>query len=765
MSFSIYNEQGGNNVEFFNSLTSSISQSEIFLNLGIAAPHPLTGLEAGFNGTDITHQIDFIDILPDNGYGDAQYGSDFVANSNTYGYQTTASFIAHLTVISNGPPAILLKDEDELSTFCFVTSGSPYSGKTGAEVSASLFGRAYPGVIQDMEEIVYPTMGTNFPIGSSKDINLDSYGQGPLTIERIDQREFYNGEFPNNIDVKLKDICGAFFGQDDVPDYQFYINWFNKRSFPEELFLTSSNLPLKSNIWLWADTISDPKTGLNSPLLVNTNIQVNEQLAVTTNQFVYSKISGVGSKKGTIYLETGPGEGAGNEIVSAYFDPNSTAPEDYEGGGTITITAATLISLGFTFGLSENDLTLNLPTQILDPVPTNKVKYIKISNSDINGVTILPFIQDSEYLILNLTGASDFNNTLIEGYQTWYISNASIQNDNIPATEDATLLIINEPPSSDAVSSFDSQFVDLTFSASGVFNYYATSSGVDPTVTPNINLSESIAQGYFPPTDRSPGFPTESFFRGWDDASYLQADDDGDIYRVSSGTGFNTDLLGNFNTGSREFDADEETGLTAGAVNAKSTVPWFMNAQESLTQVLDNSSLVGDLGQTDLQLYTGSITASSVEIGLTLNMFDDQAPIYSPTVIIGTLTQPPLPFITVNSPNNLSSVPNFPTSRYPITVTTSLSTINWTISTIFNDGNNWFRCYTTPTGYTVINSGQGTLTVYLDIDIGGYGSSYNSTERSGNLKFTNQGNINNNLTVYIDQDVWGDTGSGNQGIL
>ena len=298
-------------------------------------------------------------------------------------------------------------------------------------------------------------MGTNFPIGSSKDINLDSYGQGPLTIERIDQREFYNGEFPNNIDVKLKDICGAFFGQDDVPDYQFYINWFNKRSFPEELFLTSSNLPLKSNIWLWADTISDPKTGLNSPLLVNTNIQVNEQLAVTTNQFVYSKISGVGSKKGTIYLETGPGEGAGNEIVSAYFDPNSTAPEDYEGGGTITITAATLISLGFTFGLSENDLTLNLPTQILDPVPTNKVKYIKISNSDINGVTILPFIQDSEYLILNLTGASDFNNTLIEGYQTWYISNASIQNDNIPATEDATLLIINEPPSSDAVSSFD----------------------------------------------------------------------------------------------------------------------------------------------------------------------------------------------------------------------------------------------------------------------------------------------------------------------
>mgnify|MGYP006103072191 FL=1 len=763
MSFSIYNEQGGNNVEFFNSLTSSISQSEIFLNLGIATPHPLTGLAAGFNGTNITHQIDFIDILPDNGYGDAQYGNNFLTNQNTYGYQTTASFIAHLTVISNGPPAILLKDEDELSTFCFVTSGSPYSGKTGAEVSASLFGKAYPGVIQDMEEIVYPTMGTNFPIGSSKDTNLDSYGQGPLTIERIDQREFYNGEFPNTIDVKLKDICGAFFGQDDVPDYQFYINFFNKRSFPESSFLSPDNLPLKSNIWLWADTLSDPRMGSNNSLPVLASPQFTNQTSAITSNFVYSKISGNGAEKGRLYLESGVGEGAGFEIISAYFVAGADAPKDYEGGGVITVTAAELTNLGFNISFASLDLSLSLPTQILDPIPTNKVKYIKISNSDINGVTILPFIQDSEYLILNLTGASDFNNTLIEGYQTWYISNASIQNDNIPATEDATLLIINEPPSSDAVSSFDSQFVDLTFSASGVFNYYATSSGVDPTVTPNINLSESIAQGYFPPTDRSPGFPTESFFRGWDDASYLQADDDGDIYRVSSGTGFNTDLLGNFNTGSREFDADEETGLTAGAVNAKSTVPWFMNAQESLTQVLDKSSLVGDLGQTDLQLYTGSITASSVEIGLTLNMFDDQAPIYSPTVIIGTLTQPPLPFITVNSPNNLSSVPNFPNSRYPITVTATLSTINWTISTIFDDGSNWFRCYTTPTGNTVINSGQGTLTVYLDIDVGGYGSNYNSTERSGRLKFTNQGNINNNLSVYIDQDVWGDTGSGNQG--
>jgi hypothetical protein len=71
---------------------------------------------------------------------------------------------------------------------------------------------------------------------------------GSVTILHDSQDEFYNGEFPNNIPVSLKEICGAFFGQDDVPDYYFFINWFNNSNFPEQNFLTSSNLPLSYNI-------------------------------------------------------------------------------------------------------------------------------------------------------------------------------------------------------------------------------------------------------------------------------------------------------------------------------------------------------------------------------------------------------------------------------------------------------------------------------------------------------------------------------------
>jgi hypothetical protein len=60
-------------------------------------------------------------------------------------------------------------------------------------------------------------------------------------------------------------------------------------------------------------------------------------------------------------------------------------------------------------------------------------------------------------------------------------------------------------------------FYDLTFSASGQYSYYATSSGEDPNVTPTLGITQSVAQGFYPPV---PTFPTESFFRGWGESNY-----------------------------------------------------------------------------------------------------------------------------------------------------------------------------------------------------------------------------------------------------
>ena len=257
-----------------------------------------------------------------------------------------------------------------------------------------------------------------------------------------------------------------------------------------------------------------------------------------------------------------------------------------------------------------------------------------MSDFDVYGEPINPFITDSNYVDFNLTGASDYRNNLIEGYQTYFIGNTSPQDDNDPNTTNAVLLIINQEPSSDAVNSFDVGFYDLTFSASGYFTYYATASGVDPNVIRESGITQSAPQGYFPPIST---YPTESFFRGWGESDYFETDEDGEVFRVGSGEGFSSDTLGNFNTGSYELDNDNKVPYK------KSRYPWFMNARESTIMALSASRTVGLHDRTDLQLYTGSITASSVPIGPAFNIatppvpqetevdFDNNLPTYNTT--------------------------------------------------------------------------------------------------------------------------------------
>ena len=43
-----------------------------------------------------------------------------------------------------------------------------------------------------------------------------------------------------------------------------------------------------------------------------------------------------------------------------------------------------------------------------------------MSNVDVNGVSIIPYIVDSDYVTFNLTGASDYLGNLLQGFQTWY---------------------------------------------------------------------------------------------------------------------------------------------------------------------------------------------------------------------------------------------------------------------------------------------------------------------------------------------------------
>ena len=276
-----------------------------------------------------------------------------------------------------------------------------------------------------------------------------------------------------------------------------------------------------------------------------------------------------------------------------------------------------------------------------------------MSDFDVYGEPINPFITDSNYVDFNLTGASDYLNNLIEGYQTYFIGNTSPQDDNDPNTTNAVLLIINQEPSSDAVNSFDVGFYDLTFSASGYFTYYATASGVDPNVIRESGITESAPQGYFPPIST---YPTESFFRGWGESDYFETDEDGEVFRVGSGEGFSSDTLGNFNTGSYELDNDNEVPYK------KSRYPWFMNARESTIMALSASRTVGLHDRTDLQLYTGSITASSVPIGPAFNIATPPTP--EEATVTFNPNSPPPPDLSITVGGNAgASGPYLPVNQ------------------------------------------------------------------------------------------------------
>jgi hypothetical protein len=559
----------------------------------------------------------------DSDYGGAPYG-DFTSQ---YQFYVTVEENGLNVNISNYPSF----NNKEILDICFTIAGIPYSGLTASEISASSFFAQYPDFVQSWSESFVPGKGIGMP---NEVYDVNSNGVPAVNYPRIDQREFYNGEFGNPIDVGMNDICSAFFGQNNVPDYFFRIQWFNASNFTEENFITASNIPLEGNVWFWADTI-------------NSQGQV-----------------------------------------------------------------------------------------------TNKVKYIKMSNVDVNGETILPFIQDSLYVQFNLTGASDYLNNLIEGYQTWYIANSTYQDDNDPNTEDATLLIINTPPSSEAVNSYDTNFYDLTFSASGQYSYYATSSGEDPNVLPSLGITQSVAQGFYPPV---PTFPTESFFRGWGGSNYFQTEDNGNIIRVGTGSGFSSDINGNFNTGSYEIDNDPSIPYTA------SKGPWFMNAKPSTIMALSASSILGGNGQNDLQFYSGSITGSSVQIGPWFDIISGSNPINS-GIIPHTNLQPSQPTFTTSC----GSLTNFGAAGGTgfINITTSQQSITWNVSITGATGTGTATWITTSP-----SSGTGNDSIAVTVPYTTFGLDATLQTRTGRV-YISSPTTGQSVYCIVTQVYWGNNNTG-----
>jgi len=708
-------------------------------------------LDGGVDGM-ITHEINFMESIEGGGFGDADYSDGTEISPSLYGQEavvkSSGDIIFHLTVTENNP-AVSYIDNEALEV-CFIIGGLPTTGLTNNEISGSMFWKLYPGFSQGFEEYSETTLGIGSPNTASKTLGA---GQGQYTLPRIDQREFYNGEFQagtGSLPVGLKDICSTFFGQDAIVDYQFFIQWFNEATFTEDNFLSPEFQPLAGNVWFWADTLT---SSLADVLLLGEELPITQSpyTVASSGPIALGVITGVGSPTATGYQtqafaigqhadtsvandgsegyigtyssSTSPDGGiSGSLLTNASGDIISFYPSNLAGGNpataqvgqTINFTEAYLNSTSLgpggtgdaefvlkqanvsvtsypassassaawtptpsqTTSISGSGIEISLSQSIqngtpimtanilniganyavgdtfeisttdlatLDPIigavvdqslivaleadnfstpiqtVTNKVKYIKMSFKDVNGELTRPYINTADYVTFTFTNAADYLNNAINGFQTYYIGSATNQPSN-NLGDISNLLNIFSEPSSDAITSFDTQTYDLSFSASGDFIYQATQSGDDPLVILESGLTSSIPQGYFPPEAQS--FPTESFIRGWGQANYYKATPGDSTIFLTTSSGFYHDPFGfnNFTTSSREYDYDGFEPYT------QSVLPWFINVTASTTQILDNSSLVGNLGTTDLQLYTGSITASTVELGLGFDVFTTPSP-------------------------------------------------------------------------------------------------------------------------------------------
>jgi len=590
--------------------------------------------------------------LPDSSSSFPQYST--VSGSSIYVYEGgTGGVFEDFNTIFNAPVSY---------------SGKPYSGKTQSQINNSAFYQLYTESVQQFSESLYPQLGTQLPNALSL---TSGSGQGPQIIPRIDQREFYNGEFQDGtgaLNIRANDICSAFFSQNGYINYRYFVQFFNNISFIESDFISPNEIPQNGNAWFWADTLSPTVAGENLSN-ISTEIYTTANTPDGTYDVSTFTTSGLGLG-GTIRLTV-----ASNVITSAAFTDNSG---QYNPVNTITIQSYDLSSLSPTpVFLNAASISFKINSNSLLRIPTNKVRYIKMSDISANGQSLLPYVNESEFVTFNLNQAYNFAGEIRNGPQTWYINSTNQQDDNNSATTNATLIFVNELPSSDAIASNDANSYDLSFEARGEFIWHATSSGEDPNVTPDINLTASVPQGYFPPglSGGDPPLPTESFFRGWGQSTYFQTDRFGEVYKVSYGDGFSTDTFGNFNTGSIEYDGDSVTDRYS-----KSVYPWFMNAYAETTQVLTNSSLVGNLGQTDLQLYTGSITASSVQIGPT---FIPTGPPPSATVASLNPTANPTPVVPkLDGPNSIlpvysfNAIPSYDL-EYSIATEQSSNTVQW----------------------------------------------------------------------------------------
>ena len=212
----------------------------------------------------------------------------------------------------------------------------------------------------------------------------------------------------------------------------------------------------------------------------------------------------------------------------------------------------------------------------------NKVKYIKINHNSTNNFNISPYISDTRIISFAMVGAKDgsgnfiYNPTSSQHVEDYYLTNS------IKKPGNYSFLIIEQSPSSNAVSDLTAGQRNFNFESSGSYIWYATSSGNIDNPNPTTGYSSSLAQGYFPQNIED--FGTTQFIRGWAGANYYVG---GNLIPTNGNL---IDHLGNFNSGSTERDMD---GILSNPNNffpyTSSVLSWFINSPTSSIHIPSNS--------------------------------------------------------------------------------------------------------------------------------------------------------------------------------
>lgn len=216
-----------------------------------------------------------------------------------------------------------------------------------------------------------------------------------------------------------------------------------------------------------------------------------------------------------------------------------------------------------------------------------KVKHIKINSRSATGDILTDFIKASEWVRFIMSNPINSTGSLIHPASGLYAEDYQLLNVTKYSTQGYSHLFVDQDniDTSFAVDVSSEENITDTFTATGDYIVYASSSGTTVEPTRSISVDSSIPQGYFPSS--STNYPTEQFFRGWAGANYYV---NGSLTSIN---GTLDDPLQSFNSGSTERDKD-------GAANyIPSTLPFFIDATASYIEV-PSSSFVEYASQTNL---------------------------------------------------------------------------------------------------------------------------------------------------------------------